>query len=110
MSCDLKGVQISDGELRLIVEHFFEVWHVPVTIDRVTVKSAADVIVHSARGHFAKREQGHFECLFAVTALGIACVKSRKEIESDRARKLWRVTKPAFLRVVIAIKLLISGL
>ena len=30
---NLKRFQISDGQLRLVVEHFFEMRHVPVTID-----------------------------------------------------------------------------
>jgi hypothetical protein len=33
--CDLKCVEIGDSELRLIIKHFFEMRHVPVTIDRV---------------------------------------------------------------------------
>src|SRR5438128_805011 len=74
---DLKGVEISGGELRLIVEHFLEVRHVLVTIDRVAMKTAAEMIVHSAGGHFAQSEQSHFERLFTGFALGITPVESR---------------------------------
>src|SRR5213078_1482339 len=36
---DLEGIEIGRRELGLIVKHFFKVRHVPVTIDRVTMKS-----------------------------------------------------------------------
>src|SRR5207245_7315736 len=83
--------------------------HVPVTIDRVTVKSAADVIVHSTRGHLAQREQSHFERIFAGLALGSACVRSRQKIESHWPRKFWRIAEAAFLRAITAGNLLVSG-
>src|SRR5437667_11773629 len=57
---DLKRIEIGDGELRLIVEHFLEMRHVPVTIDRVAVKTTAEMIVHPAGGHFAQGENIHF--------------------------------------------------
>ena len=50
---NLKCVEISDRQLRLIIKHLFEMRHVPVTIDRVTMKAAAEMIVHSTRRHFA---------------------------------------------------------
>src|SRR5437667_6069848 len=106
--CDLEGVKIGDGELRLVVKHFLEVRHVPVTINRVTMKPAADVIVHSASSHFAQREQRHVESVFAGIALGIACVEPREEIERDWPRKFWRIAEPAFLRVMTAINLTIG--
>ena len=56
---DLKCIEISDRKLRLVVQHLFEVRHVPVTIDGVTMKSAADMIVHSAGGQFAQCEKSH---------------------------------------------------
>ena len=108
--CDLESVEIGDGELRLIVKHFLEVRHVPVTIDRVTMKPAADVIVHSARSHFAQREQRHVERLFARIALGIAGVESREKIERDWPRKFWRITESAFLWVITAINLPVRGI
>ena len=42
-----------------IIEHFFEVRHVPFGIDGVAVEAAAEVIVHAARGHFAQGVDGH---------------------------------------------------
>src|SRR4029077_6157857 len=109
-SYDLKCVEISGCELRLIVKHFLEVRHVPVTSDRVTMKTAADVIVHPAGGHFAQREQSHVERVFARISLGITRIKSRQEIQRDRPRKFWSITESGFFWVVTAIKLLVSGL
>ena len=69
---DLEGIEIGRRELGLIVKHFFKVRHVPVTIDRVTMKSAANVIVHSASRHFAQRKQSHLERMLAhVRGIGI---------------------------------------
>src|SRR5215467_4082038 len=110
ISCDLECVEIGDSELRLIVKHFLEVRHVPVTIYRVTMKAAADVIVHSAPSHFAQREQRHVESKFAGIALWIACVESCDKIECDRPRKFRRSTESALLRVITAIELFISGI
>src|SRR5204863_511380 len=106
---NLYCVEISVGELRLIVKHFLEVRHVPVTINRVTVKSAANVIVHSACSHFAEREQRHIESVFAGIALGIARVESREEIERDWPRKFRCSTESTFLRVITAIDLMIAA-
>src|SRR5438067_12301526 len=54
---DLKRIEVSDGKLGLIVKHLFEVRHVPVAIDRVAMKAAAQMIVHAASRHFAKGEE-----------------------------------------------------
>ena len=107
---NLYCVEIGDGELRLVVKHFLEVRHVPVTIDRVTMKPAADVIVHSARSHFAQGEEHHVEGVFAGITLGIACVESREKIERDWPRKFRRSTESAFLRVIAAIDLTIGSI
>ena len=42
------GLQIGDGELRLIVQHLLEVRHKPALIDGVAMKPAAEMIVHAA--------------------------------------------------------------
>ena len=92
---DLKCVKIGDGELRLIVKHLLEMGYVPVTIDRVTMKTAAQMIVHSARGHLAQRKQRHFERLWrAFPLLPIARIKSGKKIQRHRAREFRREPKP----------------
>ncbi len=52
---DLPRLGIGHRELRLIVEHFFEMRHVPEFIHRVAVEPAAEVVADSAGGHFAER-------------------------------------------------------
>ena len=103
-------VEVGSSELRLVVKHFLEVRYVPVTINRVTMKSAADMIVHSARSHFAQREQRHVEGVFAIIALGIACVESHQEIERDWPRKFRCIAESAFFRIVTAIDLTIGSI
>src|SRR6266480_5867213 len=49
---NLKRFQISDGQLRLVVEHFFEMRNVPIGVDGIAMETAADVIVHSTGSHF----------------------------------------------------------
>jgi hypothetical protein len=110
ISRDLECVEIGDGELRLIVKHLFEMRHVPVAIDRVTMEPTADMIVHSACGHFAQREQSHLQRVFAGFTLGSARVESRQEVERRRSRKLRGISKTAFLRVVTTVKLPVSSI
>src|SRR4030095_13067456 len=44
IASDLKSVEISARQLRLVVKHFLEMRHVPVGIDRIPMKSTANVI------------------------------------------------------------------
>src|SRR4051794_31593333 len=41
LASDLKCFEIGNRQLSLVVEHFFEVRHVPVSIDRIPVEPAA---------------------------------------------------------------------
>src|SRR5262249_2476249 len=54
---DLERIEIREGELRLVEKLFFEVRHLPVTINRITMKPTPDVIVHPACSHLAQRKQ-----------------------------------------------------
>src|SRR6266550_195385 len=107
--CDLKSVEIGGGELCLIVEHFFEMRHVPVTINRVTMKTAADMVVHTAGRHFAQGKEVHLQCVFAGVAFRISRVKSGKKIERHWARKFRRIAETSLLGIVTARNLLIRG-
>ena len=53
---DLERFEIRHRQLRLVVEHFFEMRNVPVTVDRIAVEPAAKMIMHAARRHFAESE------------------------------------------------------
>src|SRR5688572_28673203 len=47
-ACNLKSLEVSHRELRLVIKHFFEMRHVPEGIDRVAVKTTTHMIVHSS--------------------------------------------------------------
>src|SRR6266480_2710384 len=53
---DLKSVEISASQLRLIVKHFLEMRHVPVGVDRIPVKSTTDMIVYSTSRHLSHQK------------------------------------------------------
>src|SRR5664279_1650450 len=63
---DLKRFEIRDGQLRLVIEHFFEMWDMPEAIHGVAVKAAAQMIVYSSGRHLAECEKIHFERVFAA--------------------------------------------
>ena len=77
ISGNLECVEISDRKLRLIIKHLFEMRHVPVTIDRVTMEAAPDMIMHSTRSHFAQCKQSHLERMLAGFTVEITSVKPR---------------------------------
>src|SRR5467141_2249094 len=96
--------------------------HVPVTIDRVTMEAAADMIVHPAGRHFAQRPQSHFERVLAggrgigilpmffrhwleAKATFYSRIKSGEEIERRRPREYPGHAKTAFARLGAAIEL-----
>ena len=73
------------------------------------MEAAAEMIVHSARRHFAQREQIHLERVFAGIALADRARKIAKEkIERHRPRKFRRIAETAFVRVVAARDLLVG--
>ncbi len=69
------------------------------------MKTAAEMIVHSARSHFSKGKQSHFECLFAGFAVRIARVKSGKKIQRHWAREFRRRAEAALLQIITALDL-----
>ena len=83
-------------ELRLVVEHFLEMRHVPEFVDGVAMKAAAEMIVHAARRHLVQREERHAERGFAVAAVATFARRDAEEkIERDRARKFRRAAEAA---------------
>src|SRR6266446_9486912 len=107
---DLKTIEISAGQLRLIVKHFLEMRHVPVGVDRIPVKSATEMIVYSTSRHLSQCQQDHFQGVLPGIRIPIARVEARQKIKRDRARKFWGATETAFLRVKSSRKLLVSRL
>src|ERR1700736_1786978 len=74
------------------------------------MESTAKMIVHSPGGHFAKREQIHFQRTLPGFVLRIARVKSRQKIKRDRTREFRRGAEAAFFVVETPRKLFVGGL
>src|SRR5580765_952792 len=55
----LRGFEIREDQLRLVVQHLLEVRDTPVAIDRVSMKAAADVVAHASESHRPKRFGRH---------------------------------------------------
>ena len=72
----LKCFEVGIRQLRLIVEHLFEMRDVPKAIDRIAMKSATKLVVHSAHCHFPEGEQYHFERMLTRIAILVRDVKS----------------------------------
>src|SRR5262249_28273480 len=53
--CDLERVEVLDSKLRLVVKHFLEMRDEQRSSDGITMKPSADMVVHTACGHFAQR-------------------------------------------------------
>src|SRR5438874_12319487 len=107
---DLKSVQISARQLRLIVKHFLEMRYVPISVDRIPVKSATDMIVYSTSRHLSQCQQDHFQSMLPGIRIRIARVEARQKIQRDRAREFWSTTETAFVRIKSSRKLLVSRL
>ena len=52
-------LEIIQGDLGLIVEHFLEMRHEPLLVDRVPVEAAAQMVVQPALGHFLQGVPRH---------------------------------------------------
>ena len=96
---DLVGFQVGHGELRLVVEHLFEVRDVPARIGGVAVEAAAEVVVDAARGHVSQGDEIHFQRLLSPAAanppwLGPR-VEAGEQVERDRAGELRRAAEAA---------------
>ena len=87
----LRGLEIRQHELRLVVEHLLEVRHPPVAVHRVAMEPAADMVAHAAERHRAQREQHH------VPRLGVAGARvlAQQEQQLARARELRLVAESA---------------
>jgi len=86
IAADEKCVEIQLSELRIVVEHFLEMWHKPFGIDRITRKAAAELVVNAARGHSFTRLQHHANGFLVAEAFGVA----KQELRLRRLRKFRR--------------------
>ena len=91
IAAGLRGFEVREDELRLVVEHLFEVRHTPVAVHRIAMKAAADVVAHAAERHRAQRLQHHV----SRRSLSRSRVFAQQEQELARPRELRRVAEPA---------------
>ena len=103
---DLESFQVRNRQLRLVVEHFFEMRDEPALVHRITMKAAAELIVHAAVGHGTQGVERHVEGFFAVGPDVVA----QQEIEHHRAGELGRFAETAVIGVKSAAEVLEGGI
>ena len=92
----LKVVKIEPGEKGIVVEHLLEVRHEPFCVCRVTMKTAAELIVDAAVRHFLTGVTNDFERI----AIACASMCAEQKLQCHCRRKFWRTTEAAVHRVV----------
>src|SRR5690349_4522056 len=65
-------IEVQLGQLRVIVEHFFEMGYQPLRIDRVTGKTAAQFIVNAPCCHALVSMENHLGRLLVMETPGVA--------------------------------------
>src|ERR1043166_8096527 len=80
-----------------------------VRVDKITMETAAEMIVHPTGRHLSKREKIHLQRVLAAVGLRIARIHPREKIQRYRPRGFWRDTESALMRIVTARDLLIGG-
>ena len=85
------AVQVERGELAVVVEHFLEVGHQPLGVDRVAVEAAAELVVHPAAGHARERGLDHLPGARVAAPLP----EAQHELPDHRLRELRRAVLPA---------------
>ena len=68
-----KCVQVSAGQLGIVIQHLLKVGDVPMLIHTVSVEATADLIIHAAASHLLQGECCHLQGLPCITN----CLKSR---------------------------------
>ena len=101
---DLPCLDVGEGELGLVVEHFFVMRDVPVAIDGIAVEAAAEVIVDAAPGDGAEGIGGHVAGHFRfVGAFGEALVKLHEGEHECGTGKFRGVAEAALLGIEHAV-------
>src|SRR5207253_10551503 len=73
------AVQIVSQQLGIVVGHLLEMGHQPALIDRISMETAAELIVNAAAGHFFE-QIGRASCRERVL-MAVASVHQKKESE-----------------------------
>src|SRR3982751_3556039 len=92
----LEVVQIKSCEQGIVIEHLFKVRYEPFGISGVTMKTAAELIVHAAVRHLVAGVADDFE-RFTITR---ARMSAQQEFEGHGRRKLGSAAEAAVYRIV----------
>ena len=68
LAADEIRIEIQIEQLRVVVEHFLEVWHKPFLIGGIPAKATANLVVNAACGHPFAGVQNHIDGFFVVKA------------------------------------------
>src|SRR5713101_9773637 len=79
----LVGLGVEHGQLCLVVQHLFEMRHTPADICGVAMKTAANLIMNSARGHGTQVVQYHLKRVFVPGPRPVP----QQEIWDNRSRE-----------------------
>ncbi len=89
------GVQVGQGKLGVVIQHFLEMGHQPFAVGGVAVETAPDHIIHAAAGHGFQRMRGGGERIFeSPHAL------RQQELDGHRLGEFGRLAPAAVLHVV----------
>ena len=85
-----------ERQLGLVVEHLLEMRHAPLGVDRIAVKSAADMVAHPSERHRAQRLDRHQQRRLRAAAAGRAAgVLAQQQQQFRGTRKLRRLAESA---------------
>ncbi len=92
------AVEVERGELGIVVEHLLEVRHQPLSVHRVAMEAAAELVVHAAAGHPGQGVAQHLERARIAGPLPDA----QDRLPGHRLRELGRLAEPAVALVELA--------
>ena len=91
-----EGPKVGAEQQGLVVEHFFEMRHVPEFVHGVAVKAASEMIVHATIRHLPQSHKCHAERRLAIAGVGVVTSgHAEEQIECHRPRKFRRPTETA---------------
>src|SRR5437660_4354062 len=89
------AVQIVSQQLGIVVGHLLEMGHQPALIDRISMETAAELIVNAAAGHFFERGLHSKQQLRVAGGL----IAFEEQVDGGRVREFGAAAKSAVVRV-----------
>ena len=95
LPCQVRRLRVNPGEERIVVEHLLEVRQQPDRVGRVSMETAADLVVDTARRHTVK-----CDCQHPVRVIVASCSRdNRQQAQCVVRRELGRATEATVLGV-----------